>query len=264
MTKININFKKLIKYTILNDNKLKKLYSHCFPHSKYSIDNILDGILFILKTGISWRDSPSIVKWSSLYFHYCRFVSNNIFKKMYIRLRSKYMSNHKSNIQIIDSTFILNKFGKNHIARNKFFKNKNCNKVSLITDINGIPLSVLINTGNVHDLSFIQKHMKDLLLLNKKYNKKDIILLADKSYESKKVRKNIKNKRYILMIPKKKNMKIDYPFNKKLYKKRLVIEHTFQKLKIFRRIITRYDSKIKNYVGFLYLAISQIIYKNIN
>jgi hypothetical protein len=44
----------------------------------------------------------------------------------------------------MDSTFISNKYGSNKIARNKFFKNKNCNKISLVTDINGVPLSVFI------------------------------------------------------------------------------------------------------------------------
>ena len=68
----------------------------------------------------------------------------------------------------------MNKYGKNKIARNKWFKNKNCNmqclhsarkkvfflcKISIITDVNGIPLSVLINKGTVHDLSFINGHI---------------------------------------------------------------------------------------------------------
>ena len=120
-------------------------------------------------------------------------------------MRSKYFSNHKSTVQIIDSTFIANKFGKNNIARNIFFKNKNCNKVSLLTDVNGIPLSVLVNSGNVHDSSFLNDHVRDFFIINNKLPKK-ITLLADKAYESKNIRAERNNFNYSLMIPKKKNL----------------------------------------------------------
>ena len=265
MININISFKKYLKNIILTNNKINKYYINKFPNSKYNLDDILDGILFILKTGISWRDSTSMINWNSLYFHFKRFVDNDIFKKMFLKLRKKYIDSCDEkhlNIQIVDSSFIMNKFGKDNIARNKFFKNKNCNKISLITDINGIPLSVLVNTGNVHDLSFIDKHMKDIVIINKK-NKTSHILLADKAYESKKVRNDIINYNYTLMIPKKSNMKINYPFDKNIYKKRLFVEHTFQKLKIFRRIAIRYDSLLKNYKAFLFLGVSSLIFKNI-
>jgi transposase len=71
----------------------------------------------------------------------------------------------------------MNKFGTNKIA-----KNKNSNKISLVTDVNGIPLYVFINYGNVRDLSFVQKHINDLVILNRKSNNSNnnTILLADK------------------------------------------------------------------------------------
>jgi transposase len=233
-----------------------------FKNSKYELDQIIDGILYVLKTGISWRDSKSCVKWNSLYFHFQRFVSFNIFKKLYIKLRSIYLYTNTTNVFIIDSSFIQNKWGKNYLARNKFFKNKKCNKISLMTDTNGIPISVLINSGNVHDLSFLNEHINDLFITYK-FNKNKTILLADKSYESKNFRHLLNTYKCQLMIPKKQNMKITYPFNKQLYKKRIIIEHTFQKLKNFRRIMIRYDSILSNFLAFLFLAVSQIIYKHI-
>ncbi len=61
------------------------------------------------------------------------------------------------------------------------------------------------------------------------------------------------------MIPKKKNSNTNYYFNKQIYKKRIRIENSFSKLKAFRRISNRYDSLIKNYNNFLYLACSLFI-----
>ncbi len=67
----------------------------------------------------------------------------------------------------MDTSFIPNKYRRNKIAQNKFYKNKRGNKISLITDINGISLSVVINKGTVHDIKFIYVHLKDFSNINK-------------------------------------------------------------------------------------------------
>lgn len=263
MQKNNISFIECLKSVIIGDKSIGKFYVKKHPNSKYSFDDILNEIIYVLKTGISYRDLKSPIKWQSVYFHYQRFVKFDIFKKLFLKLRMIFASKNTLNVQLIDSTFVMNKYGRNKIARNKFYKNKNCNKISIITDIDGIPLSVLVNSGNVHDLSFIQKHVNDLIVINRKRNNNNVILLADKGYESKKVRDTIITNGYTLMIPKKSNMKVVYPFNKQLYKNRIHVEHSFQKFKTFRRIGNRYDNKFKNYLSFVYLATSIIIHKKI-
>ena len=260
---INISFGQIIKNIILKNKYLAHSFLYNHPNSKYSIENIIDDILFVLKTGIAWRNIKSQINWHSLYWHYKRLVKFDIFKKTYMILLKIYSSYSNFNVQIIDSSFIQNKYGKNKIARNKFFKSKNCNKVSLVTDVTGIPISVLIDKGNVHDLHFIKKHSKDLIIFNNKHKVNHPILLADKAYESLQVRRNLANHNYVIYIPKKKGANNNHPFNKTIYKKRIIIEHTFQKLKAFRKIMVRYESLIKNYLGFLYLAISNIIYNKI-
>ena len=104
--------------------------------------------------------------------------------------------------------------------------------------------------------------MNDLIFFDKSSKTKSTILLADKAYESKKLRDSLKSNNYSLMIPKKSNAAKSYPFDKKLYKNRIYVEHTFQKLKVFRRIATRYDSLLDTYLAFLYFAISIVILKN--
>lgn len=65
------------------------------------------------------------------------------------------------------------------------------------------------------------------------------------------------------MFQPKKNSKIKYDFNKVLYKKRINVEHSFQKLKTFRRVCTRYDSNFDTFYSFVYLATSIIIFNSI-
>lgn len=71
--------------------------------------------------------------------------------------------------------------------------------------------------------------MQDLFIINKKYNSKTTLLADKAAYEGKNIRANLNGFNYSPMIPKKKNSNIIYHFNKKLYKKRIFIEHTFQK-----------------------------------
>lgn len=250
-----------LKTIILDNPNIGKFYSKKHPNSKYSLDNILNDILYVLKTGISWRDLKSSIKWNTVYFHFKRFSKFNIFKHIFLKFRNIYFSNNNTNIQLIDSTFVMNKYGKTDVARNIWFKNKKCNKVSLLTDSKGVPLSVLVKSGNIHDIHFVEQHINDVHLLN---TSNKIKLLADKAYESKHLRSKIKTFNYFMMIPKKSNAKITYPFNKNTYKKRIFVEHSFQKLKNFRRISTRYDSLLSSYFTFLYLALSQILFKKIS
>jgi hypothetical protein len=135
MIKLDFSFKIYIKNAILSDVNIGKYYSIIYPNSKYFLDDILDDIINVLKNGISWRNIRSLINWNVIYFHFKRFVKFDIFKNIYLSLQSKYLTKNNPLIQIIDSTFIMNKFGKNYIARNIFFKNKNCNKISIITGI---------------------------------------------------------------------------------------------------------------------------------
>jgi transposase len=264
MIKLNLSIIEIIKKVILSNVNLTKFYFKKSPSSKYNLELILSEIIYVLKTGLSWNNLRSTINPKSLYWHFNRFVKNNIFHDTFIYLRNKYSESNKTNIQIIDSTFVMNKFGKNSISRSKFFKNKNCNKISLVTDINGIPISILFDAGNVHDITFVKTHLNDLVVIPKKNNFNSTILLADKGYISKDLREDIKNKfNYSLMYPIRKNMKQKLSnYDSELYKKRIRIEHTNRRLKLFRRIDARYDSYLDTFSSFVFLAASIMITKH--
>ena len=134
----------------------------------------------------------------------------------------------------------------------------------MVVDKNGIPLSVIVKEGNIHDIQFADKHLKDLNFISIKYNIRNKYLLADKAYESKNLREMYVKHNYTVLIPKKKNANNNHYFDKKIYKNRHIIKNTFAKLKILRRIMIRYDAKIKSYMSFLYLGIAEMIYDNID
>lgn len=257
------NFFAIYKNILIDNIKLnKRLFSLYFENNNHQIHKyhqIIDDIFYVLKTGISWRQIRSNIKWQTLYWHFAQLVKQNIFKTTFDRLIKQYKHDN-GNILVTDTSFIQNKFGINKIGRNKFFKNKNCNKISLITNEKGAPLSISIDKGTLHDLSFLDKHIKTICLITKK---KDSILLADKAYHSNIINKKLSAKNINIMIQRKKNMKEDINFDSKIYKKRIIIENTFQKIKNFRRINIRYDKLLKTFLNFSYFAVS-IVFLQVN
>ena len=57
-----------------------------------------------------------------------------------------------------------------------------------------------------------------------------------------------------VVIPPKRNRKTQRHYDNELYKERNRVERFFAKLKQFRRVATRYDKLLANFMGFVKLA----------
>ena len=148
------------------------------------------------------------------------------------------------------------------MGRNKHFKNKNCYKVSTISDQNRIPSLTIVEPGNKNDAKIgltnidrINENVKNINFKCKPY------MLADKMYDTNEFRekctsnnfkpiidynkRNTKNSKLIKKLTKK---------EKQIYKKRIKVENTFCILKKYKRIQLIYDSNLSTYVSFIYLA----------
>ena len=60
------------------------------------------------------------------------------------------------------------------------------------------------------------------------------------------------------VIPSRKNRKVQYDYDKDIYKQRNVIERMFCRIKDWRRIATRFDRNIKNFFAAVALAATVI------
>jgi transposase len=262
---MDLDIKIELKNIILNTEKLKDTYIKKHSNSKYSLELIISEILYFLRSGVSWRMLRSIINYKTLHWHYTLFVKYNIFVKLFNKIKSKYLNicSTETNTLYIDSTIIYNKNGTNKIGRNKFYKNKKTTKISLMTDKNGFPFSILFMKGNYHDITVFNKHIRDAKLIQPKIKK---TIIADKAYASNKNYKLLEENNFDHIIPPRKNMKIasTYTYDKDKYKKRIKIEHIFGRLKIFKRIDQRNDKLLRNYKGFVHLAFTQIAINILN
>lgn len=262
---MNFNIKIELKKIILNCNNIKNTYNNTYSNSKYSLDLIIDELLYFFKSGVSWRYLRSPINSKTLFWHFSRFVKNNIFFKLFKKIVNIFKNNNNNNDNtfLIDSTTIYNKYGINKIGRNKFYKNKKTTKISLMTDINGFPLSILFMKGNYHDNHVFEKHVRDALVIVPNKNKK---IMADKAYSSKKNYDLLESKNITHIIPPRRNMKLalTYKYNKDEYIKRIKIENIFARLKMFRRLNVRYEKLCRNFSSFVFLAFSFIAINILN
>jgi hypothetical protein len=248
---------KSIKMSI-NNSIYKNSYKFKYKSQKYTLEYILAHILYIIKFSISWR-SIGINIYNNIYKHYIKLNNINIFKNTYIELMNKYLKKTKNKTLkycYTDTTFIINKRGIDFKERNKFMKNKYCNKLSLIVDNKFIPIDIKIYKGNINDSNVLQRQVKYI----KKYMNHINYFICDKGYCSSIIRNIFKNNNITPIIPfnnrntKNKNkIKKLTQTEKDKYKRRIKIEHIFGNLKILNKFGVRYEKYIKNYEGLIYL-----------
>jgi putative transposase len=80
------------------------------------------------------------------------------------------------------------------------------------------------------------------------------VTIADKGYDADHLCVRITETGGEVVIPPKRNRTLKYPYDADLYKERNIIERFFNKLKQFRRVATRYDKLLANFMGFVKLA----------
>ena len=83
---------KLIANKVAEHPKLSKSFNFSNVHQKYFLTDYLIDILYVLKTGIAWRDLRSHINWISVYKTYCKLVSFKIIEACYQDLLDKYLS----------------------------------------------------------------------------------------------------------------------------------------------------------------------------
>lgn len=81
---MHIDIKNELKNIILNTSGLNKTYLVSHSNSRYSLDLIINELLYFFKSGVSWRMLRSPINYKTLYWHFSNFVEYNIFVKLYI------------------------------------------------------------------------------------------------------------------------------------------------------------------------------------
>ena len=78
-------------------------------------------------------------------------------------------------------------------------------------------------------------------------------LQADRGYDTDKIIEEAENAEMEVVIPPKKNRKVQRPYDKELYRARRLVENAFLKLKRWRGIATRYAKNAASFLAAVYI-----------
>jgi len=149
-------------------------------------------------------------------------------------------------------------------------------KRHILTDKEGIPISVVISFASTHDVKLvldvvdnavIKRHISSSRTKDGRTRKQHLCL--DKAYNSKPEEQEIVKRGYVLHLPykrkrgevRKETEKISN--RKKHPARRWVVERTNSWHNRFRKLFTRYEKKVENYLGLVQFSCCMIIYRKI-
>ena len=123
----------------------------------YLYKEIINIFLTRLETNLTWNRLSTIynISKSNINNIFCKWTNHGVFKNAYNKFLKKYKIFINNEEAYIDSTTILNKYGYvNTTGFNRFESKKHkCNKLSIISSSNGIPLGIKLGLGNIHDIT---------------------------------------------------------------------------------------------------------------
>ena len=208
---------------------------------KNDISDYIEQIINVLKYNLPWHVLNTNLHYTTYYKFYKRLIDNNIIKIAFRIINLIYIkknNNHNKNY-FIDATNIRNMNGSDKLGINTKDKNKKGNKISVIVDAYGMPISIKVVKGNKHDIRILFPNINNI----KSMNFLNVDLIGDKGYVSSYNKKMLKVENINMIYPYRKNQKKKNSEDELLLlKKRVIVENFFCWLKKFRRIVLRYDS----------------------
>ena len=124
-------------------------------------------------------------------------------------------------------------------------------KIHTVVDADGLPLRFALSPGQAHDSSLAGPLLDDQLPPNG-------FVLADKVYDAEWIRAMIEAQDAVPIIPDRSTAATPHAFSRVLYCMRNRVERSFNKLKRFRRIATRYEKLAANYLAMIKIATIRI------
>ena len=127
-------------------------------------------------------------------------------------------------------------------------------KIHALTDEKDRPIALSLTPGQAHDLVGLSEVLRRVPTPRR--------LIADRSYDARKLREWLTQRGCEVVIPPNPTRKNPYPWDQALYRLRNVIERIFCRIKDFRRIATRYDKRADTFLSAILLAATVIWWLN--
>ncbi|MBK3589544.1 IS5 family transposase, partial [Streptomyces sp. MBT57] len=244
---------------------------------------IINGMVYKIRTGISWRDLPERYgSWQTVYTRFRRYAIDGVFTRALrqIQTRADAAGDIDWLVQI-DSTIVRahqhaaatgRKGGSTGDEPDDHALGRSrgglTTKIHLAADGQGRPLALMLTAGQRHDSVMAQALLERIRVPRtgpgRPRSTPDHVV-ADKAYSSRAFRVYLRRRGIIATIPEKDDQKKHRRnrgshggrppgFDRKTYRRRNTVERCFNHLKGFRGIATRYDKTATSYEAAVSLA----------
>lgn len=140
-------------------------------------------------------------------------------------------------------------------------RGKTGTKRHLLTEAQGIPLSITVTGANVHDSTQVEDVLIESAILLPLSDEEWVVhLCADKGYDYERVRSTIQKQGLVEHIKSRGDEKQELK-TPGYRARRWVNERTHSWMNRFRRILIRWEKKIENYKAFLFLSCAAISWR---
>ncbi|MGA4555324.1 IS5-like element ISMpo7 family transposase [Methylorubrum aminovorans] len=212
---------------------------------------IISGILHVITAGCRWCDCPDTYGPSTtVYNRFNRWSRRGFWRAMLAALAK---AGWAGDAAALDSTYVRahrSAHGGKGGPRTQAIgpsRGGQTTKVHALTDVLGRPGVLLLTPGNASDVTTAPAVLAEAPGRIRR-------LAADKGYDADWLRTDLREAGITPVIPGKRGRKRKIRHDKRRYRERWRIEATFNRLKDFRRIATRYDKLARNYASALALA----------
>lgn len=237
--------------------------------------HVLNGILFVLRTGIPWQDLPGeFGKYKTVYNRFRRWVKSGLWLRIFEKLIDRLLREGEIDFELwcVDGTVIRAHRVASGAPKGELTAEENAEKHGLgrsrggystklhfLTDGQGIPLSVIATAGQKGEAPEFENVMQACQINTFRKAKRPDALAGDKAYSSRAIRNFIEKLDIEDVIPTRSNERKNDGFDKKKYKRRNIIERAIGWLKEYRRIATRYEKNLAHYIAMVQLGIIRMI-----
>lgn len=228
---------------------------------------VINGILWILKTGSPWRDRPAeFGKWQTVYNRFRRWIDEGLWDRLYERIlqRANKLRKIEHELWCIDGSVVrahrcasgMIEQSEEHDEMVALGRSRGgcLTKLHVLTDGNGHLLSLAVSPGQSHESTEVSCLLANCHLnLHRRVNRPARIA-GDKGYSSMRIRAIFSAREITPVIPSRSNEAVQPDFDSQSYRRRNIVERAIGWLKESRRIATRYDKLPCSYLTFLLLA----------
>jgi len=238
----------------------EKLFDLPNRKRKHSLKEIFKALIYIDKTGCQWRMLPAeFPKWQLVYYYFQKWTREGLIEEIVENLRNsvrKEMGKHISpSVGVIDSQSVKSgSYGGECIGIDGN-KKINGRKRHIITDTNGLLLSVVVHAANDYD----GKKAFDVIKTLKHRFERMTKIYADGGYRGDELSEKLqKELHYDLEITLRSDKSTDF----KPLPKRWVVERSFAWLNGFRRLSKDYEKRTKTCEAMIMIAFICLMLNN--